>query len=55
MHALQSEAMRDTNYEDMAENNNIVWLINKLKLLFAGVDYHINKFYYAFRTLKGFT
>ena len=38
----------------MAENYDIFWLINKLRLLCAGVDSHINKFYSAFHTLKAF-
>ena len=38
----------------MAENYNIVWLMNKLKFLCAGVDSHIYKFYSAFHTLKDF-
>ena len=54
MHALQSEAMSDTEYEDMAEIYNIVWITNKLKLLCAGFDSHINKVYSTFHTLKSF-
>ena len=52
MHSLQSEAMSDTEYEDMYEIYNIFCLTNKLKLLSAGVDSHINKIYSAFHTLK---
>ena len=54
MHALQAEATSDTKYEDMAEIYNIVWLINKLKFLRAGVDSHINKIYSTFHNLKDF-
>ena len=46
--------MRDTKYEDIDNKYNIVWLMNELKLLCAGVDSHINKFYPAFHTLKDF-
>ena len=46
--------MSNDIYEDMDENYNIFWLMNKLKLLCAGVDYHINKFYSKFHTLKVF-
>ena len=46
--------MSKTQYENMAEIYNIVWLMNKLKLLCAGVDSHINKFYSAFYTLQAF-
>ena len=46
--------MSDTKYEDMAENYNMFWLMNKLKFLCAGVDSHINKFYSAFHTHKDF-
>ena len=38
----------------MAENYEIVWIIIRLKLLCAGVDSHINKFYSEFHTLKAF-
>ena len=54
MHALKSEAMRNIRYEDMADNYKVVWLMNDLKLMFVGVDSHINKFYSAFHTLKVF-
>ena len=54
MHAIQSEAMIDTKYEEMAEIYNIFWLMNKLKFLCVGVDSHINNFYSKFHTLKGF-
>ena len=54
MHDLQYEVMSDTKYEDMAENYNMFWLMNKLKFLCAGVDSHINKFYSEFHTLKAF-
>ena len=46
--------MSDTEYEDMYEIYNIFCLTNKLKLLCAGVDSHINKIYCAFHTLKDF-
>ena len=46
--------MNNTKYEDMAENYEIIWLMDELKLLCAGVDYHINTFYYKFHTLKAF-
>ena len=51
---MQSEAMSNTKYEDMDENYNIFWIMNKPKLLCAGVDSHGNKFYSAFNTLKDF-
>ena len=51
---LQYEAMIDTKYEDMAQNYKIVWLMNELKCLCAGVDSHIDKIYSAFHTLKDF-
>ena len=54
LQALQSEATRNTEYEERAETYNIVWLMDKLKFLCEGVDYHINKFYSAFHTLKAF-
>ena len=54
MHALKSETMSDTKYEGMDENYNIFWIINKLKLLCAVDESHINKFYSAFHTLKNF-
>ena len=38
----------------MAEKYEIVWIIIRLKLLCAGVDSHINKFYSEFHTLKAF-
>ena len=47
--------MSDIKYENMAENYNIVWLMNKLKLLCSGVDSNINKIYTKFHTLKYFT
>ena len=38
----------------MADNYNIVWLMNKLKLLCSVIDSHINKVYFTFHTLKDF-
>ena len=46
--------MTNIEYEEMAGIYNIVWLMNKLKLLCAGVDSHIKKIYPAFHTLKDF-
>ena len=54
LHYLQSEAMRDTKYEEISDIYNIVWTMNKMKLLCADVDCHMNKFYAAFHTLKDF-
>ena len=53
-HALQSEAMINTKYEDMPDKYKCFWLMNKLKLLCAVVDSYINKCYSAFNTLKDF-
>ena len=53
-HAIQSEAMIDTKYEEMAEIYNIFCLMNKLKLLCAVFDSHINNFYSVFHTLNYF-
>ena len=44
--------MNNTKYEDMAENYEIIWLMDELKLLCAGVDTHINNVYSASNTLK---
>ena len=52
--ALQSESTSNIRYKDMAEILNIVWIMNKLKLICAGFDYHINKIYSTFHTLKSF-
>ena len=46
--------MSDTNYEDKTKNYNIVWIMNKLKLLCASADSNINKIYSAFHTLTDF-
>ena len=46
--------MSNDIYEDMDENYNIFWLMNKLKLLCEGVDSHINKFFSAFHAFKAF-
>ena len=54
MHALQTESMSDTKYENKNETHNIFWIINKLKFLSAGVDSHINKICSVFHTLKDF-
>ena len=53
--ALHSESMRDTKYEDVAEIYNIVWIMNKLKFLCAGVDSHINFFNLHFIPLQVIT
>ena len=53
-HTLQSEAMSDTKFEDVDENYDILWLVDKLKLLCAGVDSYICIVYYEFHTLKDF-
>ena len=52
--ALQSEAIDDIKYKNMAETYKVVWIINKLKLLCEVVESHINKFNSAFHTLKAF-
>ena len=46
--------MSDIKYKGMADIYNIFWLMNKMKFLRAGVDYHINKYYSDFHTLKYF-
>ena len=53
--ALHSESMRDTKYEDVAEIYNIVWIMNKLKFLCAGVDSHITFLNLHFIPLRFFT
>ena len=54
LHALQSEAMSDTKYNDMYENYKNNCPLNKLNLLCVVVDSEIIKFYSAFHTLKAF-
>ena len=51
---LKSEAMRNVKYKNMVETYNFVWLMNKLKLLCAAVDSHINKIQSTFHTIKKF-
>ena len=52
MHTLQSEAMSDIKYEDMADIYLKKIIMNRMKWLYAGVDSYINKCYSVFFTLK---
>ena len=54
-HALNSEAMSNTEYEEMADIYKQNWLINKLKLLCVCVYSHINNFTPHFIPLSIFT
>ena len=55
MHAQKSESMTDIKYEDMDKTYNIVWNMNKLKLLCAGVDSNMNNFTLHLISLRLFT
>ena len=51
---LHSESKSNVMYKDMTGIYNIVCLMDKLKLLCAGVEYHVNTFYSDLHTLKNF-